>query len=759
MLILAMLLLLSFTYAQGYGEFLESESGVPVTITGESDACTDGVFDIFNGETDTDCGGKTCGRCEVEQKCFVHADCDSRLCKCVEEPICEDENGCPNLICTKRECFDRFADLLCTNARLDVDNGETDVDCGGDLCSKCRLGDDCKEDTDCKEGLCEGDVCVSDLISELCNNEQLDNATLESDVDCGGDCKSCDVGLFCLDNTDCESTNCVEGLCEKSEEEIEEEPVTETPAEIFERQSVEPVETEDPQEDVVEKEVDVFLDEGEVKVTINNKEHILLLKDVMFSSREETDVCAIEVDGELVIVPKNKYILANGIFLNPILVSIKGALGCRINVYSGNYGVYKYNHESFEENQGRESLLELFGQDKTTTKEVDKEYHITVIDALRKDNPADSVCKFTIDDNNHQVKLGGLIAFSNRYIGVADILTSHRPEEDSDACELGYIWENDTITLPKHEFKIIEREEAAPIAEINLSCEDTLENSFYAKDSIKAGKQLFDDECAEGILKDYFCQNEELSYIYFECPKGCSGGACKEITAGNTLQSSTYVWHTTSNIIRTKWQKSRWMIELDGEEDIDGIIVIKSNEKPGNLRLDNKLLEENSDWIWNSIDSELTIYYTHSKHTIIINFEEEKAPVVERPQPPKTEPEPVQPQPEPVEAGFDMSLLKWIIAGVLAIFLLMGFVLVKAYHPGASANAQQTMQQMAQQHQVHEFNPQIEKLKDFIRSSLAKGFNPQQINDALFKMGWSNDLIAEAFNEIRDESQLNQQRT
>ncbi|MBT3405736.1 hypothetical protein HN419_01060 [Candidatus Woesearchaeota archaeon] len=757
MLILAMLLLLSFTYAQGYGEFLESESGVPVTITEEDDACTDGVFDIFNGETDTDCGGKTCDRCEVEQKCFVHADCDSRLCKCVEEPVCEDENGCPNLICTKRECFDRFADLLCTNARLDEDNEETDVDCGGTLCSKCRMGDECKEDSDCKEGLCEGDVCVSDQVSELCNNDQLDNETLETDVDCGGECKLCGIGSFCLDNSDCDSNNCAESICQEAEEESEEEqePVTETPAEIFESQSEEPEENATAGYDFVEEEVDVFLDEGEVKVVINEKEYTMLLKDVMFSSRHETDVCAIEVNEELFIVPKDEYVLANGIFINPVLVSTKGALGCRVNVYSSNYGVYKYNKESFTE-KTREELLELFWQDKTSTKEVDKEYHITLLDAIKTEDPSKSSCKFTIGDESHDVKLGSLISFSNRYLGVADVLTSYRPEQDSDACELGYIWEDQEVTLPRHEFL---KTEPKPKQEADdLSCDDTTDNNFYTKNEIKLNTKTYTDMCAKKILKDFFCSNGELRSVYFECPKSCSQGACEEITLGNTLSSSSYVTHTTSNIVRMKWLKSRLLIELEGESNIDGILTMKTKESPEGIRIDNKVIEQNTDWIWNNIDSELTIYYTHSKHTIIISFEEEQAPVVERPQPPKTEPEPVQPQPEPVEAGFDMSLLKWIIAGVLAIFLLMGFVLVKAYHPGASANAQQTMQKMAQQHQVHEFNPQIEKLKDFIRSSLAKGFNPQQINDALFKMGWSNDLIAEAFNEIREESQLNQQR-
>src|SRR4051812_42063235 len=90
------------------------EAGPPPT-------CNDGVK---NGEeTDVDCGGKFCGRCEAGSTCKVQNDCK--------------EGICTNGVCRVPSCTDT------------VQNGsETDVDCG-DSCAPCQVGKACKVGPDC----------------------------------------------------------------------------------------------------------------------------------------------------------------------------------------------------------------------------------------------------------------------------------------------------------------------------------------------------------------------------------------------------------------------------------------------------------------------------------------------------------------------------------------------------------------------------------------------------------------------------------
>ncbi len=95
--------------------------------------------DIANGdETDIDCGGGTCGQCEVGRSCSVAGDCENGNCK----------GG----TCTP---------LPCENGVQDGE--ETDVDCGG-TCRKCSGGRACLvdgADGDCFSGTCAGGTCAS----------------------------------------------------------------------------------------------------------------------------------------------------------------------------------------------------------------------------------------------------------------------------------------------------------------------------------------------------------------------------------------------------------------------------------------------------------------------------------------------------------------------------------------------------------------------------------------------------------------------
>jgi hypothetical protein len=90
-----------------------------------------------------------------------------------------------------------------------VKNGmETDVDCGGGLCSACGTGKGCAVDTDCQSKRCAGGTCAA----ASCTDGVLNGS--ESDVDCGGpDCPPCADGQVCAGFNDCRSHVCTGGAC------------------------------------------------------------------------------------------------------------------------------------------------------------------------------------------------------------------------------------------------------------------------------------------------------------------------------------------------------------------------------------------------------------------------------------------------------------------------------------------------------------------------------------------------------------------
>ncbi|MBN2458742.1 hypothetical protein JXB28_00510 [Candidatus Woesearchaeota archaeon] len=67
------------------------EANQTVNATAEADLCTNGIKDV--GETDIDCGGSKCPKCEEFKACNVNADCAGGWCrdnmKCVT-PTCDD---------------------------------------------------------------------------------------------------------------------------------------------------------------------------------------------------------------------------------------------------------------------------------------------------------------------------------------------------------------------------------------------------------------------------------------------------------------------------------------------------------------------------------------------------------------------------------------------------------------------------------------------------------------------------------------------
>jgi hypothetical protein len=83
---------------------------------------------------------------------------------------------------------------------------ETDVDCGG-ACSPCALGLACLVGGDCASGSCVGSKCAP-----TCTDGVKDGD--ETDVDCGGSCPTkCEVGKACSSPDDCSTGNCPMSSC------------------------------------------------------------------------------------------------------------------------------------------------------------------------------------------------------------------------------------------------------------------------------------------------------------------------------------------------------------------------------------------------------------------------------------------------------------------------------------------------------------------------------------------------------------------
>jgi hypothetical protein len=84
-----------------------------------------------------------------------------------------------------------------------IRNGaESDLDCGG-ACRPCDVGGACASGADCETGTCGGGKCLP----LPCSNGVKDG--LETDVDCGGDtCRRCAGARHCLADGDCFSGTC-----------------------------------------------------------------------------------------------------------------------------------------------------------------------------------------------------------------------------------------------------------------------------------------------------------------------------------------------------------------------------------------------------------------------------------------------------------------------------------------------------------------------------------------------------------------------
>ena len=116
--------------------------------------------ELDEDETDVDCGG-SCDACEAGYACEADKDCSS--------------SNCLGGICQESTCDDYIQN-----------QGESDVDCGGNYCDACLEGYSCVYHRDCNSGYCEGKVCTASSCYDGVENGD------ETGVDCGGSCDACE---------------------------------------------------------------------------------------------------------------------------------------------------------------------------------------------------------------------------------------------------------------------------------------------------------------------------------------------------------------------------------------------------------------------------------------------------------------------------------------------------------------------------------------------------------------------------------------
>jgi hypothetical protein len=102
---------------------------------------------------------------------------------------------------------------------------ETDIDCGGDTCTKCADHQSCGMDNDCVSLHCVDSTCCAYLVTDYIDlNLCLVSASCldgiknqdETDIDCGGDtCTQCADNTSCEGNNDCSSLHCSSSVCSK----------------------------------------------------------------------------------------------------------------------------------------------------------------------------------------------------------------------------------------------------------------------------------------------------------------------------------------------------------------------------------------------------------------------------------------------------------------------------------------------------------------------------------------------------------------
>jgi hypothetical protein len=101
--------------------------------------------------------------------------------------------------CDEGSCIETPPDDTCFDRVKDGD--ESDVDCGGS-CRSCKQEEACATAADCQSGACDAGACRA----PSCSDGVRDG--FETDVDCGGPCDRCALGARCYQSPDCASNIC-----------------------------------------------------------------------------------------------------------------------------------------------------------------------------------------------------------------------------------------------------------------------------------------------------------------------------------------------------------------------------------------------------------------------------------------------------------------------------------------------------------------------------------------------------------------------
>lgn len=190
----------------------ERESNRPVPLPdGEESVgqCNDGVQN--GAETDVDCGGGECPRCEQNRMCEESSDCTTRICdrgRCVDDQ-CRGRDCLAGQACYRGDCFRSCREQEdCPGAEERCVGGAcVPTDCEGVSCDEetegCYLGGcytTCETSRDCRGA---GEQCLFGYCIAPSCSDGIQTGD-ETDVDCGGSlCEPCRAGGQCLQDSDC----------------------------------------------------------------------------------------------------------------------------------------------------------------------------------------------------------------------------------------------------------------------------------------------------------------------------------------------------------------------------------------------------------------------------------------------------------------------------------------------------------------------------------------------------------------------------
>ncbi|MDF1566083.1 MAG: hypothetical protein P1V51_23820, partial [Deltaproteobacteria bacterium] len=172
--------------------------------------CKDTAPDVADGGPDGgDGGGVACDN-GVQDGFESDIDCGGGICTpCVDGRLCRQNDDCASGTCSSQVCT---TPASCTDG---VKNGdESDADCGGAVsgCPGCADGTPCQSEADCQSGVCDpsSSACAAPSCTDGVRNGD------ETGTDCGGDlCGTCTQSQGCASGSDCASGVCdpVTSLC------------------------------------------------------------------------------------------------------------------------------------------------------------------------------------------------------------------------------------------------------------------------------------------------------------------------------------------------------------------------------------------------------------------------------------------------------------------------------------------------------------------------------------------------------------------